>query len=116
MTLISIPFLEKKKKEISFLNAFDLLRYENSSMSEEQIAELVTETLAQVGLKVCWIQNFTCTASYGSFLAKQSSRDGLRCPQFNIFKLHIWIHFVTCVWLGGSTCFSSNFEIYFFFA
>ena len=55
MTLISIPFVERKKKEISFLNAFDLLRYENSSMLEEQIAELVTETLAQVGLKVCLI-------------------------------------------------------------
>ena len=29
------------------------LRYENSKMSDEQISELVTETLAAVGLKVC---------------------------------------------------------------
>lgn len=28
-------------------------RYENSTMPEDQIAKLVTETLAAVGLKVC---------------------------------------------------------------
>jgi hypothetical protein len=51
MTLMQ--FLFWRKKESSFLNAFVLLRYENSSMSEEQIMDLVAETLAAVGLKVC---------------------------------------------------------------
>lgn len=35
-------------------NFCELLRYENSSMPGDKIAELVTETLAAVGLKVCF--------------------------------------------------------------
>lgn len=33
------------------------IRYENSRMSDDQISELVTETLAAVGLKVCFYQS-----------------------------------------------------------
>lgn len=38
------------KSQIIYLCLY--LRYENSSMSDEKISELVTETLAAVGLKV----------------------------------------------------------------
>ena len=76
-----MQFLFWWKKESSFLNAFVLLRYENSSMSEEQIMDLVAETLAAVGLKVCLqCVIFICVASGGSFPAKKSSPDRLLFP------------------------------------
>lgn len=44
-----IQFIRRLTESSSLWNS----RYENSAMPEDQIAQLVTETLAAVGLKVC---------------------------------------------------------------
>lgn len=44
---------------LTSLCLFKFFRYENSNMSEEQIADLVTDNLAAVGLKV-----YVCSSSY----------------------------------------------------